>query len=262
MKLRAAVAAVAAVPLALGLAACNHEAKPTGYRPSAPAEVTDSRPSTAAPLKQAPAAHLNRISFVPAMNTALTKQKSWRITGTMSANGSTVMTMDGVQTAKPLAMSVRATGAALGGQQAHILLVGKTLYVSAPGFSPTGKYKKVGGADARQVRSLVDSGDPTKLFSSFSSALVGVRYTGTQTIAGKKLERYVVTVDTAKALKATGTAVPAGAPETVSYELLLDAQHLVRQVRFEDLGISMKLSMTDYNKPVHITAPPASKITK
>ncbi|HZX01966.1 hypothetical protein [Kribbella sp.] len=38
MKLRAAIAIVAVLPLALGLVACDH--KPTGYRPSAPATNT------------------------------------------------------------------------------------------------------------------------------------------------------------------------------------------------------------------------------
>jgi hypothetical protein len=38
MKLRAAIATVAAVPLVLGLVACDH--KPTGYRPSTPVTTT------------------------------------------------------------------------------------------------------------------------------------------------------------------------------------------------------------------------------
>ncbi|MFD7152965.1 hypothetical protein ACFV9C_00105 [Kribbella sp. NPDC059898] len=38
MKLRAAIATVAAASLVLALAACDH--KPTGYRPSAPSAST------------------------------------------------------------------------------------------------------------------------------------------------------------------------------------------------------------------------------
>ncbi|GAA2818838.1 hypothetical protein [Kribbella solani] len=37
MKRRALLAVVVAVPLALGLAACDHQ--PTGYRPSAPTDA-------------------------------------------------------------------------------------------------------------------------------------------------------------------------------------------------------------------------------
>ncbi|MBP2353524.1 hypothetical protein JOF29_004634 [Kribbella aluminosa] len=45
MKLRAAIAIVAAIPLVLGLTACDH--KPTGYRPSVPVSTTN----TAQPAK-------------------------------------------------------------------------------------------------------------------------------------------------------------------------------------------------------------------
>lgn len=257
MKLRAAAATAAALPLALGLAACgSNTPQATGYKPSAPVES-----ATAAPLKPAPVAHLNRVTFVPAMNTALTKQKSWRITGTMTANGSTFLTMSGVQTAKPLAMSMDVSGAVVGGKSAKIILVDKTLYTSIPGMTPAGKYVKAKGAEAAELRAMLDGGDPSKLFASLSS-VASVKFDGTQSLGGEKLERYIVTVDTAKALKAMKQAVPPGAPKTLAYEILMDSAHRVRQLRFESSGISLKTTISDYNKPVSIKAPPASKIVR
>ena len=254
MKLRAAMATVATLPLALGLSACgNDNPEATGYKPSAPAATT------AAPLKAAPVVRLNRLTFVPAMNTALTKQKSWHISGTMTANGTTLLTMDGIQTAKPAAMTMEAAGQAFGGKKIKVILVNKTLYVSMPGVTPAGKYAKATGAEAEEVRSLVDNGDPTKLFSSLS-ALTTVKFVRSETIGGQKLDRYDVTVDTKKALAAQGQKVPAGVPKTLTYSLWMDKAHLVRRLSFDLSGVSMVMTMSDYNKPVSISAPPASKV--
>jgi hypothetical protein len=244
--------AVVVVPLALGLVACGGEPLPTGYRPSAPVEQT-----TTAPLKTV--AHLNRTTFVPAMSSALSKQKSWRVVSSMTTNGITVIATNGVQTAKPLAMSMDVSGAAIGDKPGKVILVNNSIYTSMPGVTPPGKYVKAKGAEAAQLRALIQGGNPTDLFASLSSATT-VTYDGARTLGGQKLEAYVVTVDTAKALKAIGQKVPAGTPKTIDYEILLDSAHLVRELSFEVSGLSMKTTITDYNRPVHITAPPASKV--
>lgn len=256
MKFRAALAALAAVPLALGLTACGNQPEATGYRPSIPAEST-----TAAALKPAPMTRLNRATLVPAMNTALGKQKSWRVVYTMSANGTTLLTVSGVQTAKPLAMSMDLSGAVLGGKTAKLILVSDTLYLSAPGLTPAGKYVKAAGANAARLRSMLADSDPRKLSKALSSSAT-VKLTGTQSVGNEKLDRYTVSVDTAKTLKSMKQAVPADAPKTLVYEILMDSAHRVRQLRFESSGISMKTSISDYNEPVSITAPPASSIAK
>jgi hypothetical protein len=261
MKLRAAIAAVATVPLALGLAACGNDAKPeaTGYKPSAPAS-TPVATNTAAPVKPAPVAHLNRVTFVPAMNAAITKQKSWRVIGKMTANGTTVLTMDGYQTAKPLAMSMTMTGAAFQGKTAKMVMVKGTGYLSMPGVTPAGKYLKIDAGASGELGETLESGDPTKIFKSFGSSLGSVKFVRTETIGGEKLDRYAVTVNTAKALAAQGKKVPAGVPKTLTYTMWMDKSHLVRRLSFDLGGVSMVMTMSDYNKPVSITAPPASKV--
>jgi hypothetical protein len=260
MKFRAATAAVAAVPLALGLAACGSD-KPeaTGYKPSAPAS-TPVATNTAAPQQATPVAHLNRVTFVPAMTTAIAKQKSWRVTGTMTANGSTMLTMDGIQTTKPVAMSMTMTGQAFQGKTAKMVVVKNNAYISIPGMTPAGKYLKFTSGLNAQLDELVQGGDPTKIYKSFNSSMVSVKFVGTQNIGGEKLDRYAVSVNTAKALAAQGKKVPAGVPKTLMYSMWLDKSHLVRRLSFDLSGVSMVMNMTDYNKPVHITAPPASKI--
>jgi hypothetical protein len=260
MKFRAATATVAALPFALGLAACgNDKPEATGYKPSAPAE-TPVATTTAAPLKPAPVAHLNRVSFVPAMNAAIAKQKSWRITGKMTGGGMTLLTMNGLQTARPMAMSMEMAGEAFQGKTAKFVVIKDTGYVSIPGMTPAGKYVKFKSTQASELGEMLAGGDPTKIFKSFDSSLANVKFVRAETIGGQKLDRYDVTVNTAKALAAQGKKIPAGVPKTLTYSMWMDQAHLIRRMSFDLSGVSMVMTMSDYNKPVRITAPPASKV--
>jgi hypothetical protein len=168
--------------------------------------------------------------------------------------------MDGVQTADPVAISMTMTGEAFQGKTAKIVVIKNTGYVSIPGMTPAGKYLKFTSGLNDQLAELIDGGDPTKIFKSFNSSMVSVKFVRTETVGGQKLDRYAVSVNTAKALAAQGKKVPAGMPKTLTYSMWMDKSHLVRRLSFDLAGVSMVMNMTDYNKPVHITAPPASKI--
>lgn len=263
MKLRAAIAAVATVPLALGLAACGNDARPdaTGYKPSAPA-TTPAATNTAAPLKPAPVAHLNRVTFVPAMDAAIAQQKSWRVKGEMTANGKTLLTIDGVQTAKPVAMSMTMTGPAFDGETAKVVMIGNVAYVSIPGTTPAGKYLRVDDVESGEFGELLESGDPTKIYKSLGGAVRSVEFVGSEAVRRQMLDRYDVVADTAKIFAAQGKKVPAGAPKALTYSIWMDKSHLVRRLEFNLPGISMVMTMSDYNKPVTITPPPANKIVR
>jgi hypothetical protein len=172
------------------------------------------------------------------------------------------MTMDGFQTAKPNAMSMEMAGGAFQGKTARIVAVENVAYISMPGLTPAGKFVKLTGAKSGDVGELLESGDPTKILNSFGSSLGSVKYVGAETVDGQRLERYDITVSTAEALALQGKKLPAGAPKSMTYSLWMDTSHLVRRMSFDLLGISMLMTMTDYNKPVHISAPPASKLVK
>ncbi|MET7278308.1 hypothetical protein ABZS29_08765 [Kribbella sp. NPDC005582] len=260
MKFRAAVATAAAVPLALGLAACGGNDKPAAAPPAPVSVPTTAEPQKAVSTPPPAVTRLNRVTFVPAMNSALTKQKSWHVVGKMTGNGSTLMTMDGYQSTNPNAMSMTMTGAAFQGKSAKIILVKNTAYLSLPGVTPAGKFAKILPQDAGGVGELLDSGDPTKIYKSFDKSMVSLKFVGEETVGGEKLERYAVTVNTAKALKFQGKKVPKGIPATLTYAMWMDKSHLVRKLSFNLSGVSMVMTTSDYNKPVSITAPPASKI--
>jgi hypothetical protein len=265
VRTRAAVA-LAVVPLVLGVAACGGSEEPkssatttTSTTSNAPA----STPTPAPPTAAAPAVvRLDRASFLPAMNTALAKQTSYRTTGKMTAGGEVLMTITGVQQTKPPAMSMSMTGAAFEGKTAKIIMIGKTLYMSIPGATPAGKYAKIDSSDPSmaQFSELAGSGDPTKTFESFKGALRGVKFVKAETIGGVKLDRYDITVDTAAALKAQGKKIPAGVPKTLAYSMWLDAGKMARRFSFDLQGVSMLMTMDPTTSPVSIKAPAKKNI--
>jgi hypothetical protein len=261
-----AVTAVAVLPLVLGIAACGGEQLTNSAGDSRPMPTPASAPaSSPAPPKAAqPVVHLNRASFLPAINSGLAGQKTWRTTARMTAGGKTVMTITGLQQAKPLAVSMVMSGEAFRGGQARILLVNGFAYVSMPGLAPTGKYLKIDAKSSdpavASFGSMLDSADPTKTFKAFDLGLRNVRFVRSETIDGRKLDRYTVTVDTATALRAQGKTLPAGAPKTLDYTLWMGTDHLVHRMSFDMAGVSMLMTMTEFNKPVSIKAPPARSI--
>jgi hypothetical protein len=141
-----------------------------------------------------------------------------------------------------------------------MVMIKGTGYLSMPGVTPAGKYLKIDAGASGELGETLESGDPTKIFKSFGSSLGSVKFVRTETIGGEKLDRYAVTVNTAKALAAQGKKVPAGVPKTLTYTMWMDKSHLVRRLSFDLGGVSMVMTMSDYNKPVSITAPPASKV--
>jgi len=242
----------------LGVAACGGEEKANGTLPT-PVPVT--KATTVAPQKVVPppVARLTKANFVPAMNTALASQKTWRTTAKMTAGGETLMTISGFQQAKPVAMSMEMSGIAFDGGKAKVIVVNGTAYLSIPGATPAGKYLKVDASDP-DVGSLADSGDPTKTFKAFEKSLRNAKFVRSETIDGRKLDRYDLTVDTAATLGAQGKTMPKGAPKTLTYSVWMDSAKLIRRMSFDLQGVKMVMNMTDYNKPVTIKAPPASKV--
>jgi hypothetical protein len=260
------VAVTAAVlPLILGVAACGAEKADTTAAGSTGSTPTPVSTPTAPPKAPPAVSHLTTASFVPAMKKAVGSKTTLRTTMRMVANGQ-VMTVTGVQSTKPLAMQLEMNGAAFGGK-AKMILVGGNLYVSMPGLAPSGKYVKVDPTDSSDPQAaafgaMLKESDPTRTFDAFDGSLRSVKFVRSETVDGAKLDRYAVTVDTAKAMKAQGQKPVAGMPKTLAYSIWMDSSHLMRKMTFELPGVTMTMTASDWGKPVSIKAPPASSIVK
>ncbi|RZT12840.1 hypothetical protein EV649_7208 [Kribbella sp. VKM Ac-2569] len=264
MKFRAAVATAAAIPLALGLAACGGEPKATGYKPSTPVSTPATATSSQAPQKVAPAAHLDAASFMPAMKKGMIGKDTARLTMRMVAGGQT-MTMSGVLSMNPLAAQLDMVGAEFGGRM-KMILIDDVVYLSTPDL-PAGKYLKIDANSdnpmAKELGGMLEEMSPTKIYDAFDAGLRNAQYIKTETLSGHKVDRYAVTVDVAAAMKAEGQKMPAGMPKNIVYTIWMgSADHLMYKVVFDMQGVSATMTADDWGKPVSIKAPSAKNIVR
>ncbi|MDX6261291.1 MAG: hypothetical protein QOH84_2979 [Kribbellaceae bacterium] len=266
---RVAAAAVA-LPMVLGVAACGGgDDKAAGgatqstQTSSTPETSSTPDVSTPVPPPVEEPARLTNASFIPALKSGTVKAKSFKSSTVMTVGGQKI-TMTSQQTTSPLAMKMDMVNPMAGGA-VQMILVGSTLYLSIPKQTGAGKYiqlnlKNSKDATVKSFGSLLESADPTKSYQGLEKGLSNVKFVKSETIAGQKLDRYDVTVDTAKSLKAAGQPVPKGVPKSLVYSVWMGSDKLIYRMSFSMAGVDMLMTMSDYNKPVSIAAPPASKI--
>lgn len=272
MKFRnRAVAAAIALPMILGIAACGDKdtagggaTQPTPTQStSAPETSTTPEPSTPAPPPVEEPARLTNASFIPTLKSATGKAKSFKSTMVMTVGGQKI-TATSSQSTNPLAMKMDMVNPAVGGAM-QMILVKSNLYISIPKQTGAGKFiqlnlKNSSDPTVKSFGSMIESADPTKSYQGWEKALSSVKFVKSETVGGQKLDRYDVTVDTAKSLKAAGQPVPKGVPKSLVYSVWMGSDKLIYQMKFAMSGVDMQMTMSDYNKPVDIAAPPASKI--
>ena len=141
-------------------------------------------------------------------------------------------------------------------------LVDGVMYMAMPPMTPEGKFLKLDTNDPNSPfgdLGGVLQGDPLSTFDAFDAGLEKVVYVGAEDVDGEELDHYVLTVDAKKAARAQGTKVPSGTG-TVTYDLWIDDQDLMRRLQFGSGQTGMTLTMSDWGKPVTVKAPPASAI--
>lgn len=270
-RTRAAAAAVA-LPMILGIAACGDKdtagggaTQPAPTQTSTSAPVTSSTPeaSTPAPPKAEEPVRLTNASFMPTLKSATGKAKSFKSTMVMTVGGQKI-TATSSQTTSPLAMKMDMVNPMAGGAM-QMILVKSNLYLSMPKQTGAGKYiqlnlKNSSDPTVKSFGSILESVDPAKSYQGWEQGLTSVKFVKSETIGGQKLDRYDVTVDTTKALKAAGQPVPKGMPKSAVYSTWMGSDKLMYRMTFSIASVDMLMTIFDYNKPVSIAAPPASKI--
>jgi hypothetical protein len=247
------VAFAAALPLALGVAAC------ADLRSAEPKTATK---SSAAPVKVAPLPRLTTANFMPTTNKASAKVNS--MTGIMRMNqGGAVTSMTISQTFEPATMKLGLSSPALGGP-VELLVVKGTVYLSAPKLAPS-KYVRVDLKSSKDPRltalaGLIDSASSTT--ESYDRAVRNVRLVKAETVGLRKVDRYDVTMDTAIALKIPRKKLPAGVPKTMVYSLWLGADRLPYKMYLHVGAMDALTTVTSYGGITPFTAPPANKIVQ
>ncbi|WP_169792062.1 LppX_LprAFG lipoprotein [Jiangella muralis] len=192
-------------------------------------------------------------TLLPAMEAALPADATVRVAMEMSGAGQEIV-IDAVVAYTPtgaeMDMTMRSNGA-----EFALIVVDSRLFVSDS--TSGGRYQELDSSDpaAAQLRSQAASMDIASSFTAWRAGLERVEQVGEDEIDGEPVCHYSLTVSTDAASEAQGDPVVPGMPETVTYELYLTLDDLMRRVEFELGGIEAEMNATHWNEAVDIEAP-------
>lgn len=259
--------ALAAVTVVLaGLSGCGADEPVAEGRPgpqtvsSEPVGSEPAEPEASDP--QQAAGGYDAQELMDAMKAAIAENESAHVTvasgGAQAMKGEGDVSYAGDTTAMQMTMHMPQ----LGSGSVDMRLVDGVLYLAMPPMTPTGKFIKIDTSDPNSPfgdLSGITQGDPLATFDAFDAGLEKAAYVGAEDVDGEEMDHYVLTVDARKAARAQGTAAPPGM-RTITYDLWIDDQDLMRRMQFDEGRGGMTMTMSDWGEPVTVTAPPSSAI--
>lgn len=203
----------------------------------------------------APGERLTKDNLVPTMLAAMREKKtahmSMKLGSSVSADADVRYASDKTE----MKMSMN-----MGSNKVAVILVDGVVYMQQ---TAGGKFVKI-DKDTPGMGSIVEqmSGlSPDGSITAMRGALKKVEYAGTDSVDGTTVSKYRVTADTAAIAATLGSAAgSADLPKTVTYTLYVDNDHLMRRIDMTVAGQSIEMVVSNWGKPVDITAPPASQI--
>ena len=254
---RFAIATVV-LPVAF-VAACG-----TATETEAPAANQTSAVSPAPQTSTTAAAqgHADKDAFIAAIKAGSDQMTSAHIEMVMDSKGEKI-TMSGDTAIDPKSPAMQMSmdmGSAL---KLDMILLDKVLYLKGVPGVAEGKWAKmaVTGEMAKEFEKSLEQADPSKMAETYEEAIKDVKFVGPETVDGESLQRYEVTMDT----KALGDTLPdgaAGLPDTLTYDMWLDAQDRIRQVVYSVSDVKAEMKMSKYGEPVDIKAPKAADVVE
>ncbi|MBA2465579.1 MAG: LppX_LprAFG lipoprotein [Nocardioidaceae bacterium] len=202
--------------------------------------------------------------LLAAMKAAVAENETTHVTMELGQGGQSMTGEGDVSYAgDSTAMQMMMTAPGLGGGTIEMRLVDETMYMAIPPTTPPGKFIEFDTTDPNSpLGDLggITGGDPLSTFDAFEAGLQKVRYVGEEDVDGEDMDHYVLSVDAKKAARAQGTPQTSGTPRTITYDLWLDDEDLMRRMQFSQAGAGMTVSMDDWGQPVSVAAPPPAAI--
>jgi hypothetical protein len=267
------LSALGAAALTLSLAACGGDDttpasdETSGSPTSAESEPPESESESPEPAESEPAeveGGYDEDELLAAMKAAVEKHESAHLTMEMSDGSGPGMTAEGdvSYAGDSTTMQMQMSMPEMGSDDIEMRLVDGVMYMSMPPMTPAGKFIKIDTNDPNSPfgdLGGVTSGDPLRTFGAFDDGLEDVKYVGRESVSGVDADHYVLTVDGKAAAKAQGQGT-GSMPDTVTYDLWLDDEDLMRVVQM-DLGQgTMVMTMDNWGAPVKVSAPPRRSV--
>lgn len=279
MRLRRLAVSAAVLGLTtMGLGACADDTKSESSGPSTAGSSPSAPQSSASPSASTedeatdggssdavePAAFVRRLTAAQLragsahVTMAMTGAARMRAVGDMAFHGS-----------RP-EMRMTMSMAQMGTGRMEMRFVHGILYMAMPPMTPPGKFLKIDPNDASnplssQMGGLSEQMDPLQSMRALQGAVRSIHRLGTAQVDGAKTDHYRMKVDTAELMKASGKAGLAGAaqlPDTLTYDVWLDQQDLLRRMTFDVGPVDTTMTMSSWGEDVSVQAPPASSVVK
>jgi lipoprotein LprG len=147
--------------------------------------------------------------------------------------------------------------------------VDQMIYMQMPGITPPGKFVAIDPKDqnsplTKSFAGYTDQLDPMSSVRSMESAVTGADRVAQGSLHGVSVDHYRVVVDTEKMLKKLGKraqqAQQAGMPKTLTYDMWLDDQFLIRKMSFDFGGTSVQMLLSKWGEPIAVQRPAAGDI--
>ncbi len=256
---RSVVAGAASAALLLPVAGCGggEDSPSASGSPSASASPSDSASESAS-------GDVDPQELLDAMKAAYDDNRTvhftMRTAKVLSAEGSLAYVDDGVS--MDMTMSMPSAGM----RDLRMLLVDGRAYLSIPGQTPKGKLMVVDSTvpGMKDLLSQTENMGPQGTFDAFEAGLEKVELVGEEQAGGEQLRHYRLTVDTQAAMKAQGTdpQAAAGLPATLTYDMWLDEEDLMRKIVFELAGSTTTMTMDRWGEDVEIRRPDPAEVVR
>lgn len=241
------VALAAGALLLAPLAGCGGDDKGSGAKATSSSSSSPSAPSSA---DAAEAQEFVR-TLVAAMQDKRTAHMVLDLGSSLTANAEVEYTNSGTRMSMDMVS---------GSQTVRVIVADGALYLQQ---KAGGKYTKIAKDDPTfgALLDQVGSIGPKASLTTMKAGIEKVTDKGPVTVGGEQLTRYELTVDTAKAVRVFGAGADTpGMPATITYDVYVDADRLMREVRMKANGQELVMKVSDWGKPVDITIPTGSQI--
>lgn len=194
-------------------------------------------------------------TFATMLISAMQKERTAKLQVEFGTSISATADVDYAPGGTEVAMTI-----SVGPQDLKVVLAGDAMYLQQ---TEGKKYLKITKDDPMlgSVLGKVASIGPKAALSGLKSGITKLDDRGTETVGGESLTHYVVVVDTARS-KDTFGALTANAelPKTLTYDVYVDSDFLLREVKMDIGGQKSVMKVSDWGKPVTIKVPPPSQV--
>ncbi|QLQ10865.1 MAG: hypothetical protein HZY75_11490 [Nocardioidaceae bacterium] len=169
---------------------------------------------------------------------------SMNMDGAMAGDGEGIMHFGDDGVAMELSMPLS------GLQEMTMRLVDGAMYAAMPPYTPKGKWFKIDADQAGMAEALkqYESFDPRAMTEQLRDSDTTVKKVGSTRIDGTEVTHYKVSSKTEAGRQ--------------TYDMFLDADSLVRRMKFDSAGQQMVMDFSDWGNAPEVKAPPKSDLVE